>query len=583
MQEQPSRWSEYRAFLSTYLASQGSRVALLAALLLISTSLQVAGPLVIGLFIDLARAGASSPELLRIGIGFLGVVVAGQLISVATTYYSESIGWTATNELRNDLAAHCLRLDLPFHQQHLPGELIERIDGDINALANFFSTFVLRVIGTILLLIGTLALLYSVDWRIGLALTLYTLLSALVLRQLQNVGVQPIREFRETSAELSSFWEEHLIGLEDIRSSGARDYVLHKMYRLMRTLQQRGVTSNLLSWVIVNTSILLFAFGNAIAFGLGAYLFALSLVSLGQIYALIRYTDILSTNLRTLMREMNDLQAATASLQRVQEIFTTPATIRDRPGSDLPAGPLSIHFEDVSFGYQPGVPVLHQVSFDLAPGKTLGLIGHTGSGKTSITRLLFRFYDPDQGSIRLNGIDLRDLRLHTLRQRIGLVMQDVQLFHATIRDNLTFFDRGIDDERIVAAIRELGLMPWYDRLAQGLDTVLAGSDSLSAGEAQLLALTRVFLKDPSIVIMDEASSRLDSATEQLIERAVAKLLTNRTAIIIAHRLHTVMRADEIMLLEHGRICERDQPERLLNDPSSHFFQLWQAGARELAS
>ena len=189
----------------------------------------------------------------------------------------------------------------------------------------------------------------------------------------------------------------------------------------------------------------------------------------------------------------------------------------------------------------------------------LGLLGRTGSGKTTLTRLLFRFYDPTAGAVRANGVDLRHARLPDLRRRIGIVTQEVQLFRATVRDNLTFFDRTVPDEAILSVIHELGLTRWYESLEKGLDTVLAaGGGGLSAGEAQLLAFTRIFLKNPGLVILDEASSRLDPATEQLIERAVDRLLQNRTAIIIAHRLNTVQRADEILILEGGRVLEHGE-------------------------
>jgi ABC-type multidrug transport system fused ATPase/permease subunit len=212
----------------------------------------------------------------------------------------------------------------------------------------------------------------------------------------------------------------------------------------------------------------------------------------------------------------------------------------------------------------------------------LGLLGHTGSGKTTLTRLLLRLYDPSSGTVCLGHAteqsDIRQARLAELGERIGVVTQNVQLFNATVRDNLTFFDRRIPDEQIVRVIDDLGLGPWFQSLDKGLDTRLAtGGSGLSAGEAQLLAFTRIFLRNPGIVILDEASSRLDPATEQLIERAVGRLVQGRTAIIIAHRLATVQRADEIMILEHGRIREHDTRIRLARDPESHFSHLLQTG------
>jgi len=218
----------------------------------------------------------------------------------------------------------------------------------------------------------------------------------------------------------------------------------------------------------------------------------------------------------------------------------------------------------------------------LKPGSVLGLLGRTGSGKTTLARLIFRLYDPASGCVEINGQDIRQSKLETLRRNIAIVTQDVQLFRGSIRDNLTFFDRSIPDEKILGTLDELELGDWYASLANGLDTKLdIGSRSLSAGEAQLLAFTRVFLRDPGLVILDEASSRLDPATEQRLERAIDKLLQNRTAIIIAHRLGTVQRADEIMILESGRVIEYGDRQALAANLDSHFYQLLQTGLEEV--
>jgi ATP-binding cassette, subfamily B, bacterial len=231
--------------------------------------------------------------------------------------------------------------------------------------------------------------------------------------------------------------------------------------------------------------------------------------------------------------------------------------------------------------------VLDGVSFELAAGKVLGVLGRTGSGKTTLTRLLFRLYDVDEGGIVLHGRDLRTVPLSDLRRHVGMVTQDVQLFEATVRDNLTLFrayDRSrppIADADILTAVETLGLGDWLRGLPDGLDTVLkSGGQGLSAGQAQLLAFTRVFLRDPKLVVLDEASSRLDPATEHLLERAIDRLLAGRTGIIIAHRLRTVQRADDILILENGRCLEYGPRAALAQDPSSRFARLLQTGLEE---
>jgi ABC-type multidrug transport system fused ATPase/permease subunit len=282
------------------------------------------------------------------------------------------------------------------------------------------------------------------------------------------------------------------------------------------------------------------------------------------------------------------LQQASASIERVDTLLQTRPRLVERARARLPAGALRVSFEGVSFRYEDGLGengrehVLDDVTFVLEPERVLGLLGRTGSGKTTLTRLLFRLYDPSAGAIRVGDVDLVDVRLSDLRRRVGLVTQDVQLFRDSVRHNLTMYSQGIPDAQILDAFQELGLWEWYCSLPRGLDTVLqAGAGSLSAGEAQLLAFTRVFLKDPGLIVLDEASSRLDLATEQLLERAVDRLLRGRTAIVIAHRLSTVGRADAIMVLEGGRIDEYGARQALAADRTSRFHGLLRAGLQEV--
>ncbi len=283
-----------------------------------------------------------------------------------------------------------------------------------------------------------------------------------------------------------------------------------------------------------------------------------------------------------LTQQLQDLQRAIAGIGRVHELMQLRPEIVDGEGAPLPAGPLALDFEDVSFIYEDGEePVLEELTFRLEPGRKLGLLGRTGCGKTTLSRLLFRLYDPTAGRVRLAGEDLTDLKLAELRARVGIVTQEVQLFEATVRENLTLFDDSIDDERLHHIIAELGLTEWYVALPDGLDTKLgAGGKGLSAGESQLLALARVFLRDPGLIIMDEPSSRLDPATEGLIERGIERLLRGRTAVIIAHRLATVQRVDEIMIMENGRVLERGERAALAANPASRFSYLLRTGMEE---
>lgn len=570
----------YWRLLKRYLIPQRQRVALLGVLLLTTIGLELANPLILRFFLDTALAGGATRTLVEAALAFIGVALLTQAISVAETYVAENVSWTATNLLRGDLALHCLQQDMAFHNARTPGELIERIDGDVTALANFFSRFVINILGNGMLLLGALVLLFTVDWRVGLALTAFVAVALVAMVRIRGIAQPHWIAMRQAQATFFGFLGEHLSGTEDIRSSGATAFVLRRMAEQMRVWLHITRKANLAGYTMWITSLFVFALGNVVAFALGASLYFAGAITLGTAYLIYQYTVLLERPTEQIRSQLQDLQQAGASIERIEELFAMQPVIRDGVGAELPVGALAVEFDGVTFGYDADGDgmALNHISIQLEAGRVLGVLGHTGSGKTTLTRLLLRHYDPVAGAVRLGGVDLRELWLADLRERVGVVTQEVQLFHASVRDNLTFFDQRISDERIARALREVGLGAWLAALPEGLDTQIAGGDSgLSAGEAQLLAFARVFLGEPSVVILDEASSRLDPATEQSVQRATQALLRGRTGIIIAHRLATVQRVDQIVIVERGCIREQGERERLAGDPHSRFSELLRAG------
>jgi ATP-binding cassette subfamily B protein/ATP-binding cassette subfamily C protein len=549
----------------------------LAVLLLSGIALQLVSPLILRYFIDTARAGGSSMALTIAGILFIGSALVQQVLSVTATYFSQQVAWSSTNSLRHDLAAHCLELDMGFHNTHTPGEMIERIDGDVTLLANFLSEFMIQIVGSILLVIGVLFMLFRLDWRLGLSLTLFTILVLAVMARLRGLSTPHWISGRQATAEMSGFLEERLAGTEDIRTNRATDYVLRQFYQIMRSIMLSYKMAHLMGSVSLGLTRVGFTGGLAIGLGLGSYLYLHGAASIGTVFLTGYYAGILAWPLNVLTDQIDDLQQASAGVARISVLRATPVRVTRSGRSVLPSGPPSVELDHVTFGYNPGEPILRDVSFHLPAGEILGVLGRTGSGKTTISRLLFRLYEPQEGSIRLAGLDIQSLDLSHLRRRVGLVTQDVQLFHATVRENLTFFNSGVRDADILDAIERLGLQTWFDSLPDGLDTPLKGSTGLSAGEAQILAMTRMFLKDPDLIVLDEASSRLDPATERLVERTMDRLLAGRTVIIIAHRLRTVQRADRVLILAGGEIVEFGPRAHLAADRRSRFSGLLRSG------
>jgi ABC-type multidrug transport system fused ATPase/permease subunit len=596
--------AEYRRLLGTYLRPQRGRVALLAGLLLANVALQLVNPQIVRYFIDATQRRGDAGPLVYAGLAFMGTSLAGRLLAIATTYLSINVGWRATNSLRAALTEHLLRLDMPFHKRHTPGELIERVDGDVNELANFFSQLLIRAVMSGLLIAGVLVLLFLENWLAGLALALYSVISVGAIAALQSVGVHRWTAARQAAAEQFGYIEERISAVEDIQGSGAVPYTLWQLFSFTRRVMKTRRAAEMVEYMSSGINGLLFATGWALGLGVGAYLYSQHRITIGAVFLIVAYISMLAGPLESLRKQASNLQRSTAGIGRIAELFREQPQVPTGGRRALPPGALSVRFEGVSFAYSDEGPVareaedaedgsetglvLRDVSFSLPAGRVLGVLGRTGSGKTTLTRLLFRLYDPTGGAVKLGGVDIREVGMSDLRARVGMVTQDVQLFSASLRDNIAFFDRGISDERIAAALDALGLRDWVGAMPQGLDTRLAaGGAGMSAGEAQLLAFTRLLLKDPGLVILDEAASRLDPITEQRLERAITRLLQaggdgggRRTGIVIAHRLRTVQRADDILILEGGRVVEYGPRERLASDPGSRFYSLLQTGLEE---
>jgi ATP-binding cassette, subfamily B, bacterial len=559
-------WPERRALLG------------LLGALVIGTVLPLSGPIVLGHFVDRAVRGAKTGELVAIGAAYLVIAAGAQGATVLRTWVASRQAWTATNRLREELASHTLALDISYHGKHPPGELIERVDGDVHAIAEFLVTFLVDILGSALLLAGTLVVLTFEDVRLGAALAVFVAAASLVLVRVQRRAVPSSAAYREIVAGMFADLEEHLAAAEDLRANGAGAHIVRRFHDVSGRAFRADRRAEIIGGGLVRLTNLAFTTGTALLLGIGVLLQRSDAISLGTLLVVFRYSQLIRQPLERIIDQLKELQRAQAGVARAAELFA------ERSALDWPAapdavklrasGPLSVELRDVSFAYG-DEPVLHQVDLRLDAGRSLGLVGRTGSGKSTITRLVLRLYDPARGVVLLDGTDVRRLGVDDLRNRIAMVTQEVQLFRASLRDNLTLFGTHTrPDDELLALLAELGLGPWLDARPDGLDTDLGSDGSgLSAGEAQLLALARAFLADPGLVILDEPSSRLDPETELLVERAVARLIEGRTAIIVAHRLSSLDEVDEIAVVDHGRIVEHDARAALAADPGSRFARL----------
>jgi ABC-type multidrug transport system fused ATPase/permease subunit len=556
--------------------------------LVLSTALPLLGPQLLRRFVDEAIAGRPTSALVRLAGAYLAVALGGKLVAVVATYVASRLAWSTTNAMREDLVEHLLGLDLAYHGEHTAGELIERVDGDVHELGDFLSKFLFQVVGSLLLLVGAVVLVLREDVRIGLALVVFLVVSAVVVSSLQRRTVPLATADREARAQVIGNLEERLAGAEEIRALGAAPHVLRRFQEVSGASYRADLRWQVRSGAVIVLANLLFALGTALLLVLGIVLLRRGSLTVGAVVLLFQYSTMVRRPLEQVIQQFKEVQKAAAGATRVVQLFgERPKIVEPYAASARPlpgAGPLEVRLDHVTFGYpsDPDDHVLHDVSLLVRPGRSLGLVGRTGSGKSTIARLLLRLYDVDPsenggaGAVVVGGVDVRDVAMRSLRTRVRLVTQDVQLFAADLRDNLTLFGAEADvaDERMVAVLHQLGLGPWFASLPDGLDTVLQpNGGGVSAGEAQLLAFARVFLADPGLVILDEASSRLDPATEDLIDRAMERLLDGRTAVLIAHRLSSLERVDDIAVLEHGRVVEHGSRAVLAADPSSRFAQL----------
>jgi ATP-binding cassette subfamily B protein len=569
-------WGDWRRLLETYLRPHLRLVVALGAVLFATIGLQIATPQIVRVLIDRAihaRGGLATLTML-----YLAAVLLQQGFAVLTAWISEVVGWITTNELRADLMAHCLALDPDFHKTHTPGELIERVDGDLNGLSMFFGELLLGVLGSVLLLIGVLTVVWIQHPFAGAMLTAFAIVGVAVLVAVRRVAANAWERARESSAELFGFVEERLAGIQDIRSSGAEPHTLRGFYGHARNRLLTVTRARILDAIPWTANGFVAAGALVVAFVVPAMLVRRGAITVGAAFVLYFYTQLLMQPLENVSRQVEQLQLAIAGGRRVVALLGLTSTMSDGPGAPLAEGALPVSFNNVTFGYGDDPAVLHDINIDVPAGSVLGVVGRTGSGKSSLARLVVRLHDVGEGAVEVGGVDVRSLRRKGLRERVALVTQEVHVLRATVRENLTLFDPTVADDEILRAVARLGLTRWFSALPDGLDSVLReGGAGMSAGESQLLSFARAFLADPSVVILDEASSRLDPATEAVLETAVDALLAGRTGIMIAHRLATLTRCDRICVLEHGRVVEYGERAALAADATSRFGLLLRAG------
>jgi ABC-type multidrug transport system fused ATPase/permease subunit len=495
-------------------------------------------------------------------------VVAGALnlaTSSAQTYFT---GWTGERilaDLRNKLFRHLQRLSLGFYERNRAGVIISRITNDVVALDQLVTDGVTTLVQNTLILFGSAAILFYLDWRLALAVMTVIPVMTIGTALFRSRSSRAYTQVRDRLGLVTATLAEDIGGMRVVQAF-TREEANQRRFREVnehyRAANHRTVVLSGFYFPFVD---LLSAIATAIVLGYGGYLVFGGAVTIGTLFAFILYLSNFFDPVQQLSQLYNTFLAAVAALDKIMDVTDEEPEVLDRPDArDLGHIAGDVRFDDVRFAYGRGAEVLHGIDLDIQAGTTVALVGHTGAGKSTIAKLLARFYDPVEGRITIDGVDLRDVTQASLRRQLGVVPQEGFLFAGSVHDNIAFGCPGATRDQVIAAARTVGAHDFIERLEDGYDTELQERGTrLSLGQRQLVAFARALLADPRILILDEATSSVDIGTERKIERALETLLAERTAFIIAHRLSTIRNADTIVVLEHGRVVEQGSHAELM--------------------
>ena len=569
--------------LGRYLGRDRRRLTLTLVLLIPVALAGAIQPLLVGQAIAVLRrvGGAANESVIPLFQGLdstvairliilmlLGSVLVRLALQGVQSFNIQAVGQRLTARIRKDLFAHAINLSLRFHDRMPVGKLLTRLTSDVDALAEVFGSGAVGVLGDLVSLLVIAVSMLLIEWRLGLLLLVTQVPVTLVIIWLQRRYRKANYRVREELSQLNADFQENLQGLEVVQMfrretvNGDRFQRTGLAYRsaVNGTIFFDSSISAFLEWVSLGAVALVLA--------LGGWMVMAGAMGLGTLTTFILYSQRLFDPLRQMAERFTQIQGGLTAVERIGELLEEPleivdhgatvgstvgATVLQKASSSQPRG--EVIFDEVDFAYRKDEPILRDLSFRIAPGEHVALVGPTGSGKTTVIRLLCRLYEPQRGRILLDGQDIRSFPLQELRRQLGVVLQDTFLFSGTVADNLRL-DRPLDDQKLQEVCRDLGLDPLLGRLPEGLDTELRErGGNLSSGERQLLAVARVAIRNPTVLVMDEATAFMDPSTEATLQRDLDRLLNRRTAVVIAHRLATVEAADRILVLRRGRLIE----------------------------
>ena len=516
--------------------------------------------------------------------GFVSLIDSG--LTFAQRQMATKIGWDIVVDLRTRVFAHVQQMSLAFFTRTRTGALVSRLNGDVSGVRDAFTDILSTAVGNVVTAVLVLTTMFVLSWKLTLAALLlipvFFFPARFVGRKLRTLT----RESYDKSAEMNNLMVErfNVAGAMVAQIFGRPEEEAAAFYKKAHEMRAISLKASIYSRVLFIGLGLMASLTAAVIYGWGGVLAAERALDVGTLVAMVSYLLRLYGPLTAMSNLQVDVMTTLVSFERVFEVLDLPAMISEKPGAlPIRSGPVRIEFDSVSFRYpmasevslaslesvavlsrHPERDVLRDISFCAEPGQLVALVGPSGAGKTTLVQLVSRLYDVRSGAVRLNGVDVREATLQSVRHSVGMVMQESHLFHDTIRANLLFANPRASDAELKSALRDAQILPLVESLPNGLDTVLGDrGHRLSGGEKQRIAIARLLLKAPSVVILDEATAHLDSESERAIQKAFESALAGRTSLVIAHRLSTVQNADQILVLEHGRIVERGRHDDLM--------------------
>jgi ATP-binding cassette subfamily B multidrug efflux pump len=529
--------------------------------------------------IEAATLGARG--LAAVSLVYIAVIVLTFFNLYAQGHLLQMMGQRIMNDLRRQIFGHLQRLPISFFDRNPIGRLVTRVTTDVDALNEMFTAGLVSIFGDLALLVGIVVVLFWMDWRLALvAFSIVPLLLGLTFWFKARVR-DAFRDVRVKVAHINSFLQEHFSGMAVVQLFG-REAPAYREFQEINDYHREANVRSIFYYAVFYPGVeLITVLGTGLLLWYGGGEVVQKTISVGALVAFIQFAQRFYQPLSDLSEKYNVLQGAMASSERIFQLIDTPVTLASPPQPYRPEGREgvegAVEFDRVQFSYQPGEPVLRGISFRVEPGETLAVVGHTGAGKSTLANLLLRFYDVDAGEVRVDGVDVRHWDLPSLRRSIALVLQDVFLFSGSIGDNILLGRRGqesnaephvenveMNAERLRWAAGEVHALPFIERLPEGFETkVRERGAGLSVGQKQLIAFARALAFDPRILILDEATSSIDTETEQLIQKALDRLMLGRTSIVIAHRLSTIQKADRILVLHKGEVREIGTHQELI--------------------